>query len=159
MPGRWSAAYRNSGSAAGIRTIDLRMMPAAVLNPAESRNRCRTRILQIVFNRETMLPPLCPRTRTRLCPAEIGRARRCWSRGADGLFVSLKFAVLGQRKAQKLIHEVVLVVVRPFAHQCEVTSDRLLDRCLQLHTGNSTDAFFDLEFAHPSPLSTLRISD
>jgi hypothetical protein len=29
------------------------MTPAAALNPTESKNRCRTRILQSVFNRET----------------------------------------------------------------------------------------------------------
>src|SRR5712691_11384766 len=114
------------------------MMPAAALNPAESKNRCRTRILQSVLNCETKFPPLYPRTRARRCCCWLGLARRyCswlhggrrsrrswfWARGADRLVVDLELVVLGQRKAQKFVHDVVLVVVRPFAQQRKVSSD------------------------------------
>ena len=74
------------------------------------------------------------------------------ARRSRGLFLNLKLAVLRQCKTQELVHDVVPLVIRPLAHERQLSRCRLLDRRLQLDAIDSTDAFFDLEFAHDSHL-------
>ena len=60
-------------------------------------------------------------------------------RRSRGLFVSLKLAVLRQCKTQELVHDVVPIVIRPLAHERQLSRYRLLDGRLQLDAIDSTD--------------------
>src|SRR5579864_5323818 len=81
-----------------------------------------------------------------------GRMRLPPIRWSRRFLVSLKLAILRHCKTEELVYHVVSIVIRPFAHECQLSSDRFLDRCLELDAIDSTDALFDLELAHDSLL-------
>src|ERR1700730_12178192 len=110
-------------------------MPAAALNPAETGSRCRTMILESILNRDTtraltifllytntqsLALVLSPRShsRIRFVTLRTGRSIPLPRLGGptERFLTCLKFSILRQGKAQQFVHDVVPVVVRPFAH-------------------------------------------